>query len=43
VFTEAIIRLPAGFKHDVWQFEMVGNASVYSLTVAETGKELAAV
>jgi hypothetical protein len=42
-FNENIIRLPSGFKHDVWQFEMVSNTNVYSLQVAETGKELSKV
>jgi len=42
VSSEAIIRLPAGFKRDVWQFELVSNAHVYSVVIAETGKELAA-
>ena len=40
---ESMVRLPAGFKSDIWQFEMIGNTSVYSLQVAETGKELAKV
>lgn len=43
VTNQNLIRLPAGFKRDVWQFEMVSNANVYSLHVAETGKELADV
>lgn len=37
---ENMIRLPVGFKRDVWQFEMVSNSDVYSLQVAENGKEL---
>lgn len=41
VFDENIIRLPAGFKRDVWQFEMISNTEVYSVTIAETGKDLA--
>jgi hypothetical protein len=40
VTDEKIIRLPAGFKSDIWQFELVGNTNCYSLQVAETGKEL---
>lgn len=43
VTDEKIRRLPAGFKHDIWQFELFGNTNVYSFQVAETGKELAAV
>lgn len=43
VTNDKIRRLPAGFKHDIWQFEMFGNTNCYSLQVAETGKELAAV
>jgi len=40
VTDDKIRRLPAGFKHDIWQFEMYGNTIVYSVQVAETGKEL---
>ena len=43
VTDDKIRRLPSGFKHDIWQFEMFGNTNMYSLQVAETGKELAAV
>jgi hypothetical protein len=43
VTDDRIRRLPAGFKHDIWQFEMFGNTNMYSLMVAETGKELASV
>lgn len=43
VTDDKIRRLPSGFKHDIWQFEMFGNTDMYSLQVAETGKELAAV
>lgn len=43
VTNDRINRLPAGFKHDIWQFEMFGNTNCYSLQVAETGKELATV
>jgi hypothetical protein len=43
VTNDKIRRLPSGFKHDIWQFEMFGNTNMYSLQVAETGKELAAV
>ena len=37
------IRLPSGFKSDVWQFEIRARAPVYSLHVASTVKELKAV
>jgi hypothetical protein len=43
VTNEQIVRMPAGFKSDIWQFEMVSNAHVYSVTIAETGKGLAKV
>lgn len=43
VTNDKIRRLPSGFKHDIWQFELFGNTDMYSLQVAETGKELAAV
>lgn len=41
ITTEAIFRLPTGFKSDLWQIEMVGNTTVYSLQFAETPKQLA--
>jgi hypothetical protein len=37
---ELIMRLPTGFKRDVWQFEILSNSNVYSLQIAETGKGL---
>lgn len=40
VTNENIIRLPSGFKSDIWQFEMIGNTNVYSLQVAETPRQL---
>lgn len=35
-----MLRMPAGFKRDVWQFEFIGNTTCYSISVAETGREL---
>jgi hypothetical protein len=43
VVTEKIIRLPTGFKSDLWQFELIGNTNVYSMQIAETAKGLAEV
>lgn len=43
VTDEQIVRMPAGFKRDVWQFELIGNTICYSFSVAGTGKELATV
>lgn len=40
-YNEDIIRMPVGFKRDVWQFEVFANTFVYSIQVAETGKDLA--
>ena len=40
VYNEDIIRMPTGFKEDVWQFEIIGNSHVYSVTIGETGKDL---
>lgn len=37
------IRLPSGFKSDIWQFEVRARAPVYALHVARTEKELALV
>jgi hypothetical protein len=34
------VRLPSGFKADIWQFELRGRAPIYSLHVASTMKEL---
>ena len=34
------VRLPSGFKADIWQFEIRARAPVYSLHVAATMKEL---
>ena len=34
------MRLPSGFKADIWQFEIRARAPVYSLHVASTMKEL---
>jgi len=37
------VRLPSGFKADLWQFEIAARAPVYSLHVASTMKELRSV
>jgi hypothetical protein len=37
------VRLPSGFKADIWQFEIKARAPVYSLHVASTMKELKTV
>ena len=34
------VRLPSGFKGDIWQFEIRARAPVYSMHVASTVKEL---
>lgn len=43
VTEEKILRLPTGFKADLYQFELCGNTTVYSLQIAETPKQLARV
>jgi hypothetical protein len=43
VTEERIIRLPIGFKSDLWQIELTGNTTVYSVQMAETAKGLAEV
>lgn len=43
VTTEVTYRLPAGFKSDGWQIQLIGNTNVYSFAIAETPKELATV
>jgi hypothetical protein len=40
ITTEATYRLPAGFKSDLWQVQLIGNTNVYSYAMAETPKEL---
>lgn len=40
---EDIYRLPPDFMSDVWQIELISNTDVYSLAIAETGKELGKV
>lgn len=37
------VRMPSGFKADIWQFEIRARAPVYSLHVAPTVKELKGV
>lgn len=41
--TERTIRLPTGFKDDLWQFELIGNTRVYSVQIAETARGLSEV
>lgn len=43
VTDENMVRMPVGFKRDVWQFETMGNTICYSICIAETGRELASV
>jgi len=48
VFAEQIndkksFKLPTGFKNDIWEFEVRGLRTVFSITVAETEKGLADV
>jgi len=43
VNTERIIRLPTGFKSDLWQFELIGNTRLFSVQIAETAKGLSEV
>ena len=37
---ESIMRMPTGFKRDIWQFELTSNSNVFSVQIAETGREL---
>lgn len=43
VNAQEMVRLPTGFKRDVYQFEMVSNTEVFSASIAQTGKELASL
>lgn len=38
-----MFKLPAGFKKDIWEFEIRGRRTVFSINVAETAKGLADV
>lgn len=38
--SERIHRMPNGYKSDVYQFELIGNAPIYTVEIAETAKEL---
>lgn len=40
ITTEGTYRLPVGYKSDAWQISLIGNTNVYSVTLAETPKEL---
>jgi hypothetical protein len=40
---EGTYRMPAGFKADGWQVQLIGSVPVYSFAMAETGKELQSV
>ncbi len=40
VTSERVYRLPAGLKSDGWQIQLIGTVPVYSVALAETGKEL---
>lgn len=41
--SERTVRIPSGFKSDLWQFELISNTDVFSLQVATSPKELAKV
>lgn len=43
ISNQEMYRMPLGFKADVWQFEMVSNSDVFSVSIAQTGKELAKI
>ena len=38
---QRMLRMPAGFKSDLWQFELIGNTPVYSVQIGESAKALA--
>ena len=43
VYNEEIIRLPTGFKSDLWQFDLYGNTDLYSVQIGTTPRALKAV
>jgi hypothetical protein len=43
IFDEEIVRLPAGYKADLWQVNLSGNTDVYSIQIATTPRSLKAV
>ena len=40
IYDNDIHRLPTGFKSDLWQFNLTGNATLYSVQIATTPREL---
>ena len=43
IYNEEIVRLPTGFKNDLWQFNFFGNTDLYSAQVATTPRALKGV
>jgi hypothetical protein len=43
IYDEVICRLPTGFKSDLWQFNLLGNTTVYSLQMGTTPRALKGV
>ena len=43
VASEAVHRLPTGFKASMWQFQIVSNTRIYSVELSETAKGLTGV
>ena len=39
-YTDGVIRLPTGFKSDLWQFNFFGNTNLYSAQIATTPRAL---
>jgi hypothetical protein len=40
IYNEDIVRLPTGFKHDLWQFDFYGNTDLYSVQIGTTPRAL---
>ena len=40
VYNDDIIRLPTGFKDDLWQFDLLGNTDLYSVQIGTTPRSL---
>lgn len=40
IYDDTIVRLPTGFKSDLWQFDLYGNTNLYSVQIGTTPRAL---
>ena len=43
IYDDTIVRLPTGFKADLWQFDLLGNSDLYSVQIGTTPRALKGV